>query len=769
MTDNTTVLIKEHIRTLVDMAEGLDVNDLTHLAKMHEHVEQMEKLCHQLPDQLASAFAPVCKEIARADEDIILEVSSNPKGSLDGLCSIVKQLVELSLDPETPTDVILLERLLGELQELSGQNDKTKAGSTSGEPLSEDVPGQAEEWDQDSSGPASGQQTKVTGKPQEDYVQEPLHISDEELEYVKSFVAECGEHLENGENLLLSIEQSPDDLEQINELFRPFHTIKGMAGFLNLKDINALTHALETLLDLARKGKLKLTPEKMDVIFDAVDVLKVQVSAVAEYVAQPDGKEIPMPPIDELIQRVHGAATSEPTKQPPAQQKGQRRRLGEILVEEHHVTPELVEFALDKQQVEKKPVGEILTAMGAVKIRDVKQALRKQKSVQEAVVRIDTVKLDNLINVVGELVIAQAQVAQLTATASVELRRQAEEVSKITRDVQEIAMSMRMVPIAQTFHKMGRVTRDIARKGGKEITFVIEGEETELDKNVIQEISDPLMHMVRNAVDHGVESPEKRVEAGKPTCGMVKLNAYHQGGNIVIEVSDDGKGLDKEVLLKKGIEKGLVSTDAQLTDQQIYQLIMHAGFSTAEKVTDISGRGVGMDVVKRNIEKLRGKVEIQSAKGEGTTFIIRLPLTLAVIDGMIVRCGAHKFIIPTLAIDQAVLPTREQISTVQGKGRLLNLRGELYPLIALAELFDIPDGTSDSTQGMVVIAHAEEQKIGILLDELLGQQQVVIKSLGEQFRNVQGVSGAAILGDGTVGLILEPAGLLDAYRQPDAA
>jgi len=282
---------------------------------------------------------------------------------------------------------------------------------------------------------------------------------------------------------------------------------------------------------------------------------------------------------------------------------------------------------------------------------------------------------------------------------------------------------------------------------------------------MIQELSDPLMHMIRNAVDHGVEMPEDRVKAGKPESGTVTLRAYHQGGNIVIEISDDGKGLDKDVLIHKAIEKGIIPADAQLNEQQAYNLIMAPGFSTAEKITDISGRGVGMDVVKKNIDKLRGKGDIRSTKGAGTTFTIRLPLTLSVIDGMIVRVGSQKFVLPTLTIIQALSPTADQIKTVQERGQILNLRGELYPLITLGSMFNLPDAATDPTEGMVVITQAEDQQIGLVLDELLGQQQVVIKSLGDRFKSVRGITGGAILGDGTIGLILEPAGLLDVYQK----
>jgi two-component system chemotaxis sensor kinase CheA len=296
------------------------------------------------------------------------------------------------------------------------------------------------------------------------------------------------------------------------------------------------------------------------------------------------------------------------------------------------------------------------------------------------------------------------------------------------------------------------------------VDLVISGEDTELDKNVIQQIGDPLVHMVRNAVDHGIELPEVRVAAGKPESGRVHLAARHQGGNIVIEISDDGKGLDPAVLIAKGIEKGLVQPGQELTDQQAYALILAPGFSTAAQVTEISGRGVGMDVVKRNMEQLRGKVEITSQKGRGSTFSIRLPLTLAIIDGMIVRVGTERFIIQTMAIEQALRPQPGQITTVQHKGELLSVRGRLIPLVQMGQLFGLT-GRLDPCQTMVVIAHAEREQIGLVVEELIGQQQVVIKTLGRQFKKLRGIAGAAILGDGRVGLILEMSGLAELHTK----
>jgi len=383
---------------------------------------------------------------------------------------------------------------------------------------------------------------------------------------------------------------------------------------------------------------------------------------------------------------------------------------------------------------------------------------------KDLVVRVDTAKLDHLVNMVGELLVAQALVTQNPAVAEhAGLNRDVTQLAKITREVQEVAMSMRMVTLQQTFQKMGRLARDIAQKAGKQVDFTISGEDTELDKNVIEEVGDPLMHMVRNAVDHGIEPPEVRVAAGKPPRGRVHLHACHQGGNIVIEISDDGQGLDPERLIRKGIEKGLVSPDEQLTDQQAFALIMQPGFSTAEKVTDISGRGVGMDVVRRNVEKLRGKVEISSRKGEGSTFTIRLPLTLAIIDGMLVGVGRERFIIPTISVDQALRPQKEQIFTVRNRSEVLQIRGELCPLIRLDALFNIRPERPPAWETMVVLVHVDGRRVGIVVDELIRQQQIVIKTLGEQFKTVRGVSGAAILGDGRIGLILEASGLLALY------
>jgi two-component system chemotaxis sensor kinase CheA len=761
--------IRNHIDVLADLSEQLDPTDLGELAQIHENALKINETAEGQTEPIFVSLGEFGRKISQIAEDTILECQANPHETLQHLSQAVHRLQDMiNISQNLPNAGELIECM----SILEG-GDTTTPPAMAAHAIENTEVSSNTEPSPTSETPAANAPELKTDHNLKEYQQEPLILAAQEFEYVQSFLTECQEHIENIEACVLELEQNTEDLDKINELFRPFHTIKGMAGFLNLRDVQALTHEVETLLDLGRKGKLKITPPVIDLIFETLDVLKVQVSSIGQYIASPDDQPIPQPPINELRFRLNLAARGifSPAVLAPSGKGDARKLLGEILAESGDVSPELIEFALQQQQaMGGKPLGSILNAMGAVKAKDVSKALRKQNEVQDTVVRVDTVKLDSLVNMVGELVIIQTQVEQNPDLKnSPILARLAEQVSKITRDIQEAAMSMRMVPLAQTFHKMGRVIRDLSHKVDKQINFEMDGEDTELDKNVIQELSDPLMHMIRNAVDHGVESGEERLKAGKPEAGRVKLKAYHQGGNIVIEISDDGKGLDKDKLISKGIEKGLVDPNAQLTEQQAFSLIMTAGFSTAEKVTDISGRGVGMDVVKKNLEKMRGKVEIFSVKGEGTTFVIKLPLTMAVIDGMIVRVGKQKFVIPTLSIIQALSPTAEQLKTVQERGRVLNLRGKLYPLLHLGEMFHLDDATKNITEGMIVITQAEDQQIGLILDDLLGQQQVVIKSLGDQFKSTSGVTGGAILGDGTIGLILEPAGLLELFQQATVA
>jgi two-component system, chemotaxis family, sensor kinase CheA len=318
-----------------------------------------------------------------------------------------------------------------------------------------------------------------------------------------------------------------------------------------------------------------------------------------------------------------------------------------------------------------------------------------------------------------------------------------------------------MVPIQGVFQKMARMVHDLARKAGKEIEFETEGGETELDRNVVDIINDPLVHMIRNSVDHGIEMPGDREQIDKPRAGHVILKAYHQGGNIVIEINDDGAGLNKKKILKKALEAGLIRPGQELTEQEIFHLIFHPGLSTADKITEISGRGVGMDVVRRNIESMRGRIEIASVEGKGSTFTLRLPLTLAVIDGLVVKVGRERYIVPITSVEQSLRPQPQQISTVQDRGEMCMVRDSLLPLFRLYKLFGVKPTSEDAEKTLVVIVQDNDRRCCLMVDELLGQQQVVIKSLGEGIGIVPGISGGAILGDGDVSLILDVPGLIE--------
>jgi len=385
------------------------------------------------------------------------------------------------------------------------------------------------------------------------------------------------------------------------------------------------------------------------------------------------------------------------------------------------------------------------------------------KAAAGATVRVNTEKLDSLMDVVGELVIVQSQLletARAHAESGTPLQRNVAQLSRITKELQHTAMSLRMIPIKPTFQKMERLARDLARDFGKKVHFATSGEDTELDRTVVEEIGDPLVHMVRNALDHGLEPTADRVAKGKGETGTLLLKAYHQGSNIVIELQDDGRGIDPDKIYRKAVEKGVVPAGTVLSREDIYALLFAPGFSTAEKVTAVSGRGVGMDVVKRNIEKLRGKIEITSEVGKGSTFKIKLPLTMAIIDGLVVRVGGDRFILPSTSVQMALRPTREAISTIHGQGEVLDLRGRLVPVHRLHRRFGIPADAENPWDGIVVIVEHSGRISALLVDEMVSKQEVVIKNLGAFMQNLPGVAGGAILGDGNIALILDPGTLL---------
>lgn len=394
-----------------------------------------------------------------------------------------------------------------------------------------------------------------------------------------------------------------------------------------------------------------------------------------------------------------------------------------------------------------------------------------RETASDSTIRIRTDRLDRLIDVVGELVIAQAMIAgdeTLDAGRHYDLQRKVSHAGKMVRELQGLSMSMRMVPLRPTFQKLARVVRDTAVKAGKQVQWITDGDDIEIDRNLVDILGDPLVHMTRNSVDHGIEPPAVRARLGKPMVGTIRLSAYHVSGHVVVELSDDGGGLHRDRIVAKAIEHGLIVSEQGMSEAEIFALIFAPGFSTAEKVTDISGRGVGMDVVRRNLEAIRGRIDIASTAGEGTTFSIRLPLTLAVTDGMITRVGAERFIIPLTHIHMSFRPDRSMLSTIQGSGEVVVLRGEVMPLVRLHRLFDVPGAVESPLDALVMIVGDGDRRTALLVDELLGQQQVVAKALGAGLGNVPGISGGAILGDGQVGLILDVNETVRLARSGDA-
>jgi len=581
----------------------------------------------------------------------------------------------------------------------------------------------------------------------------------QDISLVKDFITEGLEYIDEIEVNILNLEQDPENKDTINAIFRPFHSIKGVSSFLNLDKIRSLAHNLENLLDKARNMELRVTPSLIDVILDGADALKAMILQLKAEIENRSVEplNIDLTALTERIKKVENGNEDFPLG----------RKLGEILVNDGLITQDDVKQTLESMQsVPEKKIGEVLIEEGKVTPRQVSQALRKQteQTADSSTMRIDTRKLDDLIDMVGELVITQSMIQQdlsQQANADKNLVRDISQFFRITTSLQRTSMSLRMIPIRQTFQRMSRLIRDLAKNAGKIANVEIFGEETEIDRNMVDEIYNPLVHMVRNAVDHGLEMPEDRIKAGKPEKGLISLRAYHRGGNIIIEISDDGRGLSRQKITDKALNKGLISNADDLTDQDVFKMIFLPGLSTAEKVTDVSGRGVGMDVVKQSVEKLRGKVEIESKQGKGSTFITSFPLTLAIIDGMMVKVGQEVYIIPTMSIRQALRPAREHYNLVVGKGETINVMGQLLPLVRLYDLLGIEPAKREPWEAIVVVVEGENRAKCLLVDNIIGKAEVVIKNLGAGLKHIKGVSGGAIMGDGHVGLILDTEGLFE--------
>lgn len=697
-------------------------------------------------------------------------------------------------------------------------------------------------------------------------------------QFYEVFFDEAEELLAEKEKLLLAVDVSAPDTEDLNAIFRAAHSIKGGAATFGFTDITEVTHMLESLLDRIRKGEMALTAEHVDAFLAAKDILKMQMDGHRH------GASVDQDTVNGVCQRLHALSqdsapnagvavspVSQPEKREPEPTQIQaaattrrfRIELPEVpqrdvdaLAAELGLLGAISQTALDDKRFvftlatnEKRddiiaicsfvldpddlkiteeaapeaaqPEVETVAALAElgtepgygffeplkseIAKRDIsatdqattaaafqtdhpaeaetrgstegkpfgRRATDKPPTTQESSsIRVGIEKVDQLINLVGELVITQAMIEQRTGSLDPiiheRLLNSVGQLTRNTRDLQEAVMSIRMMPMDYVFSRFPRMVRDLAAKLGKKVEFITRGAATELDKGLIERIVDPLTHLVRNSVDHGIEMPDARRATGKDEAGKLTLSAAHQGGNIVIEVSDDGAGLNRERILAKAKQQGLPVSDG-MPDAEVWQLIFAPGFSTAETVTDVSGRGVGMDVVKRNIMAMGGSVEIRSAKGFGTTMAISLPLTLAILDGMSVKVGEEVYILPLGYVIESLQPAAADVKEIAGQGRVVKVREEYLPLIPLHQIFAIEPRFTEPSLGIVVILESDGKKAALLVDALVGQQQVVVKNLESNFRKVAGISGATILGDGGVSLILDVSALLRSSRQLNAA
>jgi two-component system, chemotaxis family, sensor kinase CheA len=571
-------------------------------------------------------------------------------------------------------------------------------------------------------------------------------------ELIGDFILESRDHLVNIESQILVLEREGLDAEALNSVFRGFHTIKGLAGFLELWEMQKLAHEVETVLDGARNSVLVIDSVGFDVILESADYLARWLTHL-EARRQNTASDPPKTD-DPLLARIralyvandagNGGVTA------PAKSVGNEGRRDEAcLPPASPASPESTSLAAMATAVQ-NPIPAVA---------DAPAARRSEPASNNAMsIKVDTGKLDYLVDLAGEMVIAESLVRhdpELAAIKNPRLLRRLAQLTRITTDLQKTAMSMRLVPIGPLFRRMERLVRDLSRQFGKSVEMETQGDDIELDRNIVEELADPLMHMVRNAMDHGIETPPERERAGKNPSARLLLKAQHRAGQVVIEIGDDGHGLDREKLGRKGVERGLIASAEGRSDSEIYNLIFEAGFSTAAQITNVSGRGVGMDVVRKHIENLRGRIEIRSTLGVGTSFFLKLPLTLAIIDGLVVGVGQERYVVPLFGVKEMLRPTAETIWTVQRKAEMALVRGDLLPVMRLYRRFQVQPKSEDPLQSVLVIAEVEGERFCLMVDELIGKQELVIKSLGETFKDVPGVAGGAILGDGRVGLILD--------------
>ncbi len=640
---------------------------------------------------------------------------------------------------------------------------------------------------------------------------------------LEDFLVEAFEMIEQLDQDLVELESNPDDLDLLNRIFRVAHTIKGSSSFLNFDVLTKLTHHMEDVLNKARHGDLKIRPEIMDVVLESIDMMKSLLERIRDTGSDKNsGIDINhvIPRLDAIssgnVPPPRQGATQEPTKveevetkapevsleigeeldysnMSPEEIENEIERLLRVRQEEdkrrretkkgtssaEESTPEPVKESAPapvvKQEVEvqKAPPPPPKPVARAEKVDDAKAAAAKASSVSavEQTIRVDVKRLDNLMNLIGELVLGKNRLLKIYNDVEEryegeqfleELNQVVSSISLVTTDLQIAVMKTRMLPIGKVFNKFPRMVRDLARDLDKKIELIVSGEETELDKSIVEEIGDPLVHIIRNSCDHGIEQPNVRTAAGKNEVGTVELKAYNEGNHIVIEINDDGKGIDPEKIKQKALESGMINEREadSMSDKEAFSLIFKAGLSTAAQVTNVSGRGVGMDVVKTNIEKLNGIIDVDSEIGKGSVMKLKIPLTLAIIQALLVGAQEEYYAIPIASVLETVRINFDDISTVEGRS-VLRLRNEVLPLVKLADIFGVKEVFDNSEHVYVVVIGLAEKKLGVIVDTLVGQEEIVIKSLGDYLKGIAGIAGATIRGDGKVTLIVDIAALMD--------
>jgi len=607
------------------------------------------------------------------------------------------------------------------------------------------------------------------------------NLSDD-LELLREFHSESLELLQSIEQGLLVLEENPADGKTIDSIFRAFHTFKGGAGFLHLDAMRDLAHELESLLDAVRRSELPINSFVIDLVLAGADSLNQFTAGIGQQLQNPKFHGSITVPTADLLRRLKSVlqdgvprqteVTPGLKQQPAGVQESQSspETFSARLTLQVDASPQFVSPDMDIQEssvtgqvpeFQEESLGNLNPAQ--VKIRapertEETSAIGSRGGGISSFVKLDTAKLDNLVDLVGELVIAQSMVVQnpdVSKIASLPLARALRQLSRITTELQRNALSLRMVPVRGTFNKMFRLVRDLAVQEQKDVHLEMSGEDTELDRNIVEKLGDALIHMVRNSIDHGIEPPAERLSRGKPSQGTIRLSASHQRGGIVIRIEDDGRGLNRDTILAKALDGGWIMPNAVPSDSDIFSLIFLPGFSTAQRITGVSGRGVGMDVVKRNIEMLRGSIETRSELGEWTRFTILLPLTLAIIDGLLVGIGEERYVIPILSVRESFRPRRGMVTTVHGQGEIVCIRGKQIPILRLGEFLETPHASRSLEDGIIVVVESGDTTRGLFVDALIGKQEVVIKSLSETLRGQSLLVGAAVLADGWVGLILD--------------